>query len=84
MPRTLGAEMLKATPTEKSKPIFIKRFLKKILQKSDALYIGLDGANLRMGFGVNGTQKLDFDKVNLSDSNSNFYTIYRQTKFLSL
>ena len=66
MPRTLGAEMSRSTPTEKTTPIFIKLFSKKMLRKvRRIIFVGLDGVKLGLEFGRNGMQKFDFDKVNL-------------------
>ena len=81
MLRTLGAEMPRATPTGKNyTDIYLTFFRKKCEGKLRRIIcVGLDGVKLSLGFGRNGTQKLDFDKVNLSNSNSNLYTITRMT-----
>ena len=85
MLRTLGAEMPRATPTKKSTPIFIKLFSKKLLRKSQThICVELDGVKLVLGFGRNGIQKLDFDKINLSDSNTILYSITRTTNKVSV
>ena len=66
MPRTLGADTPRSTPTEKTTTIFIKLFSKKLLRKvGRIIFVGLEGVKLGLEFGRNGMQKFDFDKVNL-------------------
>ena len=85
MSTTLGAEMPKATPTENLQRYLSKSFRKKMVRKSethDMCWIGW--GQIDFGFGKYGMQKFDFVKVNLSDSNSNLYTLTRTANKVSV
>ena len=64
MPRTLGAEIPRTTPTGKSTPIVKLVFEKNCYERVRRIIcVGMDGVKLGMELGRNGIQKFDFDKV---------------------